>query len=308
MSLGLGFASSHAPSMYLPAEKWPLFYEKLILGLPQPPSAQLETLEVIESYLARINKAHDILHEQLLSYKPDVLIVVGDDQGEVFSDALVPNMAIYLGETIAGTTNVPALGEPLHENHVQFRCDPELADYLLHGLTDLGFDIAYMKKFVPMGRPEAGLGHAFTRPGKAVLKGLDIPIVPFFLSAYHPPLASARRCFELGRAIRRLSDKYGKRVAIYGTGGLTHDPRGPRAGWIDEPLDRWILQQIGSGNNEALTNLFTFDSDTLRGGSGEIRSWITVAGAFADTPATVIDYFPAHHAVTGIGFACWKSE
>jgi protocatechuate 4,5-dioxygenase beta chain len=68
-------------------------------------------------------------------------------------------------------------------------------------------------------------------------------------------------------------------------------------------LDRWVLQQLCSGNGEALCHLFEFDSDTLRSGTGEIRSWIVVAGAYSGTRATLVDYIPAHHAVTGLGFA-----
>ena len=92
------------------------------------------------------------------------------------------------------------------------------------------------------------------------------------------------------------------------SGGLSHDPRGPRAGWIDTPLDRWVLEQLRLGNGEALCQLFEFDSDTLRSGTGEIRSWIVVAGAGSATPATIVDYIPAHHAVTGLGFAYWAAN
>ena len=92
------------------------------------------------------------------------------------------------------------------------------------------------------------------------------------------------------------------------SGGLSHDPRGPRAGWIDAPLDHWVLEQLNKGNGAALCHLFEFDSDTLRSGTGEIRSWIVVAGACSGVPATIVDYIPAHHAVTGLGFAYWSME
>ena len=77
---------------------------------------------------------------------------------------------------------------------------------------------------------------------------LEIPVVIVFLNAYSPPLPSARRCYELGLAIRELLDERTERVAIYGSGGLSHDPNGPRAGWIDEPFDRWVLDRIAWGN------------------------------------------------------------
>jgi protocatechuate 4,5-dioxygenase beta chain len=86
---------------------------------------------------------------------------------------------------------------------------------------------------------------------------------------------------------------------------MSHCPVGPRAGWVDEPLDRWVLEQIETGRGEQLQNLFTFDSDTMRSGTGELRSWITVAGAFEGKRGEVLDYMPAIHAVTGLGFAAW---
>jgi protocatechuate 4,5-dioxygenase beta chain len=112
----------------------------------------------------------------------------------------------------------------------------------------------------------------------------------------------------LGRAIERFFAKRSERVAIYASGGLSHCPVGPRAGWVDEPLDRWVLNRIETGNGEELSNLFLFDSDTLRSGTGEIRSWITVAGAFHGLAGKVVDYIPSVHAVTGLGFAMWKAE
>ena len=118
-------------------------------------------------------------------------------------------------------------------------------------------------------------------------------------------MPSARTCYDLGRAIAAALKHRPEKVAIMASGGLSHDPRGPRAGWIDTPLDHWVLEQLRGGNGEALCQLFQFDSDTLRSGTGEIRSWIVVAGACDAAQATIVDYIPAHHAVTGLGFAYW---
>ena len=68
-----------------------------------------------------------------------------------------------------------------------------------------------------------------------------------------------------------------------------------------------VLERIKANDAEKLVNLFTFDSDTLRGGTGEIRAWITVAAAMQRS-ATVLDYFPSHHAKCGLAFAYWPEE
>ncbi len=309
MTLGLGLASSHAPSMFSPLEDWEKIYRALIKDTPQPPQAALETPEVLESYIARIREGFETLRKVLDVHRPDAVIIVGDDQTEVFSPTFMPQMAIFLGEQCSGTVNVGLIGQSIAENHVRLRSHSELAHYLIEGLVERGFDIAPMREMKAVARPEGGLGHAFTRPSKVLkLADSDVPVVIFFLNAYHPPLPTARRCYELGLAIRALADARPERIAIYGSGGLSHDPMGPRAGWIDERLDRWVLDTIAGDRPEDLTHLFEFDSDTLRGGTGEIRSWIVAAAAMEGTRATVVDYVPAHHAVTGLGFAYWQRD
>jgi protocatechuate 4,5-dioxygenase beta chain len=76
------------------------------------------------------------------------------------------------------------------------------------------------------------------------------------------------------------------------------------AGWIDQPLDRWILERLARNEPARLEHLFTFDSDNLRSGTGEVRAWISVAAAMK-RPATIVDYVPAHCTQTGCGFVYW---
>ena len=102
MPLGLGLASSHAPSMFAKPEDWPRLHETLTGSVPQPPQIREETPEVIDQYVKRIQKNFRTLREQLEAYQPDALIVVGDDQNEVFSRACIPALAIYLGAQAQG--------------------------------------------------------------------------------------------------------------------------------------------------------------------------------------------------------------
>ena len=306
MPIGLGLASSHAPNMFAPAEKWAIRYSERTRGKPQPGEAQHETIEIIQGYIERITAAFRELERQLAAYQPDALIMVGDDQGEVF-DRLVgmPTIGLLLAEEAAGSLGLEHLGESAPKEMVRLRGHPELAEFLAQGLIDHNFDITCMHKLQATGRPERGLGHAFTRTAPKLMPDLNIPVVIIFLNCYYPPLPTARRCYDLGRTLREILDERPERVAIYGSGGLSHDPVGPRAGWIDQPLDRFLLQALADGKPEKLLGLYTFDSDTVRSGTGEIRNWITVAGALHDRRATIVDYIPAYHAVTGLGFAAW---
>jgi hypothetical protein len=306
MPIGLGLASSHAPNMFAPAEKWAIRYSERTRGKPQPGEAQHETIEVIQGYIERITAAFRELERQLAAYRPDALIMVGDDQGEVF-DRLsgMPTIGLLLAEEAAGSLGLEHLGESAPKEMVRLRGHPKLAEFLAQGLIDHNFDLTCMHKLQATGRPERGLGHAFTRTAPKLMPDLNIPVVIIFLNCYYPPLPTARRCYDLGRTLREILDERPERVAIYGSGGLSHDPVGPRAGWIDQPLDRFLLQALADGKPEKLLGLYTFDSDTVRSGTGEIRNWITVAGALHDRRATIVDYIPAYHAVTGLGFAAW---
>ncbi len=301
--LGLGLAVSHAPSMFRGREHWPQIHRVLTDGVPQPAEIEKETPEVIQTYIDRIHLGFAALKQQLEAFKPDILLVVGDDQAEVFTEANMPTYCLFTCAEVHGSINIGLIGEPEEENHITLRCGSELARHLLDALNNMGFDVSESKELKPLGRPKRGLGHAFTRPVAKVTPQLNVPIIPLHVNCYFAPMPSARQCYELGRAIARALKDRPERVAILASGGLSHDPRGPRAGWIDTALDRWVLEQLRSGNAEALCHLFEFDSDTLRSGTGEIRSWIVVAGACSGARATVVDYIPAHHAVTGLGFA-----
>ncbi len=79
--IGFGLASSHAPAMFEPKQRWPVVYSAIpdYTKESQPHTAKLETPEVIQSYIDRINSAFDLLAEHLYAYQPEALIVIGDD-------------------------------------------------------------------------------------------------------------------------------------------------------------------------------------------------------------------------------------
>jgi hypothetical protein len=303
----LGLASSHAPSMFAPIEKWAPIHRFLSRGIPQPPEFAQETPDVIEAYIGRIDRGFASLRAQLDAAKPDAVIIIGDDQNELFSNALIPSFAIFVGDAAEGSCSIGFLGEKPKDDWITLPCHAAIAKTALEGLIARGFDFGYSQKLVPLARPDNGLGHAFTRIGRAMrLVETGVPAVLIFTNAYHPPLPSAARCYALGEALREIFADRPERVALYASGGLSHDPGGPLAGWVDEPLDRWVLDRIAEGEGAQLKSLFTTDSASLRGGTGEIRSWVAVAGAYDGRKATVVDYIPARHAVTGLGFAYWN--
>jgi protocatechuate 4,5-dioxygenase beta chain len=310
--LGLGMASAHAPMMFQKAQSWPRVLERIPAEarehLPHSARVEIATPAIIEAYIQRIEAAFATLREQLRAYRPDALIMIGDDQGDMFDDVNNPTFSIYSGdEPLWGRSARDSLDVPAQQRtRLVFRQHAELARHLLRGLIEKGFDVANLGKFEPRGNPARGVSHMVANLVPEVDPGLETPLVCVFVNEYFPPLPSAARCARLGEAIADILGDRPERVAIYASGGLSHYPGMYNAGWIDQPLDRWILDRLERNDVEALEHLFTFDSDTLRSGTGEVRAWISVAAAMR-RPAKVVDYVPAHCTQTGCGFVYWPS-
>lgn len=304
--LGLGLASSHAPALFCPADAWPTVYAAIpdYMKDAQPHTAKLETPEVIGQQIARSEAAFAVLRAELERFRPDAVIFIGDDQGDMFDRSNMPAFGVFTGEECWGPTVPSYMGEPPEKSRLHIPVHAELARLIHKGLLKRDFDPAMQEFMNPQGRPDVGMSHMVVYPHPKLLPDNDVPIVPIFINEYFPPMPSARRCWKLGVALREICDSWPGRVAIYASGGLSHDPGGPRAGWVDEPLDRWVLERIERGDAEDLCDLFTFDSDTMRGGTGEIRAWISVAAA-CDRPGKVVEYFGSHHAKVGLGWAVW---
>ena len=306
--LVLGVASSHAPSLFQSVENWDSIYEVLSKGIPQPKEAADETPEVIEGYIERIKRSFTTLRDRLRAARVDTLIIIGGDQSEQFDKSLKPAFAIYRNSEAWSRRAITIGGAA--EEVIPFHCDVELSEVLLNKLVRRGFDVNIITELRPLVRPERGLPHAFSNPAEDLFPDIDISTVLVYENTYDPPSPTAELCYEFGQAIAQVCRDHPKRIAIYGSGGLSHDPRGPRSGWIDKPLDTWVLRQIEEGNGQALKALYKFDSMTMVGGTGEIRAWITVAGACEEVGmrAQVVDYIPAHKSVTGLGFAYWEPK
>src|SRR5262245_66500258 len=100
--LGLGMASSHAPMMFQKAEYWPRMVELIPPEareqLPKNARVEIATPAIIEGKIQRIEAAFAVLREQLRAYRPDALLMIGDDQGDMFDVVNNPTFSVYTGE------------------------------------------------------------------------------------------------------------------------------------------------------------------------------------------------------------------
>jgi hypothetical protein len=306
--LRLVVGTSNSPSMYRPRSAWQAIYDAHTNPETPPPNELAdETDEVVDGYIERIAAAQKVLRDKLVAAKPDVIVMLGYDDGTAFSGIQIPQLCTFTGEELKGSASIPELGESPEDNQVTLKGDPEFAWEMHQGLIDASFDVSYMSVQHAVGREAWGTSSAFTRPAASLLKGLDIPVVPFFINCMVEPTPPGHRLYALGQALGKVLQDSEKNVALIAVGGLSHDPGGPRAGWIDNRLDKWVLEHFRKGDTQRLKTLFDLDSDTLNGGTGQVRTWIA-AGAAAETQgakATIVDYIPALRAMTGLGFAYW---
>jgi hypothetical protein len=309
-----GFRQSDLRMKYYDHEGKPRSYADVLAAAPTN-IAQLIADEAIEARFNEVQGAMKRLESEIASARLDVLIIVGDDQHELFQDRHMPSIGIYYGESIrnAGRANAKRFSWPeewynraqmrrFEENgDIDYPCHRPLALALIEGLIAREFDVAAV---AGLGDGEHE-GHAYSFVHRWYLKGDGarmLPVVPVFLNTYNPPNPPLpKRCVRLGRALKELIESYPEdlRVGLIASGGLSHFV-------VEEDLDRAIIEALRRKDLDFLAGL---DPRRLKAGSSEIRNWIVAAGAATDLDLTWISYTPSYRtpAGTGIGlaFARW---
>ena len=319
----LGLGASHGPPVTMPVQQWPALVEKDQRDPRMDYNALLKTAKATihdeirpERMAERFETAQRSLgklREVLEATAPDVILVVGDDQGEQFTPDHMPAFCIYRGDTMEIVQR--ARGDSKWGNMAwlsfteqgapqvprPYDAAPELADHLIRHLVDHDFDIASCAQF----KPEVGMGHAYSFLYRTILPAGDIPVLPLMVNTmYQPNTPTPKRCYELGRALRRGIEAWdsNKRLAIMASGGLSHVI-------LDEDLDRSVVDALIEKDGEALRTL-PRDRLDRAAGTTEIRNWIVVAGAMEPLSMTLASYEPCYRspAATGVGmaFAYWK--
>ena len=132
-------------------------------------------------------------------------------------------------------------------------------------------------------------------------------IVPIFLNSIEPPMPSLERCYEWGALLRSAIERYKEplRVAILGTGGLSHSIGEKTMGAIYEQFDRDTIRLFSRPHSELISFL---NHELLRCGNGseEIRNWLVAHGAAGGRGFELVDYLPVPTVIVGCGFASWR--
>jgi 3-O-methylgallate 3,4-dioxygenase len=285
-------------------------YSALLAAAPAGADAMVTPEKMGERYDAA-EAAMDHLGQRIRDARLDVLLIVGDDQSELFRTTNNPAIAIYFGQTIRNTAREPeAPGDSWVKSARMSRHEPEtdreypvksdLAEWLIRRLCDRDFDIAAMDG-LERGRFE---GHAFQFVHRRLLKELELPVIPVILNTFDPPnQPTPRRCVALGKALRELVAAWPEdlRVGVIASGGLSHFV-------VDEELDRNVMTAI---RNKDSATLAALDPRLLQAGSSEIRNWLVVGAMATDLDLEWIEYVPGYRSPaltgTGLAFAAWTT-
>lgn len=255
-------------------------------------------------------RAMDELRDRIHAARLDVLVLVGDDQTELFRTTNNPAFAIYYGATIRNARAQLNDGDTWVQRARMWRQEPEadrdypvradMAEWLIRQLCDRDFDIAAMDGLEP-GQFE---GHAFSFIHRRYLQGIDLPVIPVIINTFDPPnQPTPRRCVQLGHHLRELIAAYPQdlRVGVLASGGLSHFV-------VDEALDRAIIDAVRRKDSQWLAQL---DPKLLQAGSSEIRNWLVAVEAVRDLDLEWVSYVPGYRtpALTGTGlcFAAWQT-
>ena len=316
----IGIASSHTPQLSSGVDMWPDHAERdqrnpQLLGrdakfhtydelraLAEPGIEHELDRAVWDAKYRRCQQAIAALAELLGAARPDVAVIIGDDQRELFLDDGIPAFAFFAGDELVDMPpdddamqrlpkGIRAASWAVHADRpVRHPVSAELSWHLAEELTGADFDITLLTQ-QPRGR---SLGHAFTFPRYRLGLPAHTPIVPVFINTYYPPnVPSAGRCYVLGQVIRCAVERWpsNARVAVIASGGLSHFV-------IDEDLDRCVLSGIAQHDAGILRSL---SRARLRSGNSEILNWVAAAGSLEGLAATVIDYVPGYRSPAGTG-------
>jgi Catalytic LigB subunit of aromatic ring-opening dioxygenase len=320
----LGIGTSHTPMFTLEAKDWKhranadyantalnmsdgrmLSYAQLLAEVG-PRYVTESTPEALKQKSDATEVALDALADALDAAAPDIVLIVGDDQGEMYKPGNQPAISIYHADDLMtsdafGKDDSPewertmGRGYMMDEVHT-VRGSEKFALELIDGLIERHVDVATVARVEH--EAEAGLGHAYGFIVKRLFRGREIPIVPIMLNTYYRPnVPTAARCFDIGAALRDIVEKSSSdlRVAFVASGGLSHFV-------VDEELDRRVLKAFEEKDVKTLRSI---PPQSLNSGSSEILNWVMVAGALLDFKVNSSVYIPITRtsAGTGVGTA-----
>ena len=225
--------------------------------------------------------------------KPDVIILVYNDHASAFSLELIPTFAIGCAASFKpADEGWGARPVPVVQGH------PELAWHMAQSLILDEFDMTIVNSM--------DVDHGLTVPLSLMYGQPDAwpcPVIPLAVNVVQYPPPTGHRCYMLGKAIRRAVESFDRplRVAIFGTGGMSHQLQGPRAGLINKEFDNRFLDLLVN-DPEAAVNIPHIEYVREAGSEGiELVMWLIMRGALADDAKEVYRFYHVPASNTAVG-------
>ncbi len=231
-----------------------------------------------EPYWQPVFKGYEYSKQWMLDNKPDVIFLVYNDHATAFSLEMIPTFAIGTAASYQpadegwGPRPVPTvIGHP------------ELAAHIAQSVIQQDFDLTIVNKMEVDHGLTVPLSLMCGQPG-GVQPAWPCPVIPFAVNVVQYPVPSGRRCFMLGQAIRRAVESFDQdlNVQIWGTGGMSHQLQGQRAGLINSKFDNDFLDRLMAdpAGQAAVPHI---DYVREAGSEGiELVMWLIARGAMSD--------------------------
>jgi protocatechuate 4,5-dioxygenase beta chain len=236
--------------------------------------AAIDLGKTTEPYWVPLFKGYEFSKQWMKDNKPDVIFLVYNDHATAFSLEMIPTFAIGTAAQFQpadegwGPRPVPTvIGHP------------ELAAHIAQSVIQDDFDLTIVNKMA--------VDHGLTVPLSLMCgqpRQWPCPVIPFAVNVVQYPVPSGRRCFMLGQAIRKAIESYDAplNVQIWGTGGMSHQLQGPRAGLINKEWDNAFLDRL-IAEPARLAEVPHIEYVREAGSEGiELVMWFIARGAMAD--------------------------
>jgi protocatechuate 4,5-dioxygenase beta chain len=236
--------------------------------------AALDLGKTGEPYWQKVFSGYEFSKQWMKEHAPDVIFLVYNDHANAFSLELIPTFAIGTAAEFSpadegwGPRPVPkVIGHP------------ELASHIAQSVIQDDFDLTIVNRM--------DVDHGLTVPLSLMCgqpQAWPCRAIPFAVNVVQYPVPSGQRCFRLGQAIRRAIESYDEplKVQVWGTGGMSHQLQGPRAGLINREFDNAFLDRL-IADPQGLSMMPHVVYVREAGSEGiELVMWLIARGAMAD--------------------------
>jgi protocatechuate 4,5-dioxygenase beta chain len=256
--------------------------------------AAIDLGKTTEPYWQPLFAGYEPSRAWLRANTPDVIFLVYNDHATAFSLDMIPTFAIgCAAEYKPADEGWGPRPVPVVKGH------PELAAHIAQSVILDDFDLTIVNRM--------DVDHGLTVPLSLMCgqpAAWPCPVIPFAVNVVQYPVPSGRRCYQLGKALRKAVESYDEplKVQVWGTGGMSHQLQGPRAGLINKAWDNAFLDQL-IADPEALAAKPHIEYVREAGSEGiELVMWLIARGAMADGPPRVVHRFyhvPASNTAVG---------